>query len=374
MSVPAVKFNSKDKPEFIQALRSKVSKHFKEKNISKHANTKMKIKTVFMITLYFTPLVLMLTGGVTGLWPVMAMWFLMGMGMSGIGLAIMHDANHGSYSKNQRVNKALGFLVNFLGAYHVNWKIQHNVLHHSFTNIHDHDEDIAKNSMRFSPNQKRKKIFFFQLYYAPFLYGLMTLNWFVIKDIMNIFKYDKMNLLEKQGLTKWQAFRDVVFHKLWYAALTLALPILLVDLPWWQLVLGFLGMQFVAGLFLALVFQPAHVIEETNFYKTKDDGSVENSFAVHQLRTTANFANNSRMLSWFVGGLNFQIEHHLFPYICHVHYKEISKYVKETAKEYDLPYHQHRTFLGALKSHFTLLHQLGTGKYDRLQLAKVHAS
>ena len=149
-----VKFNVNDQPEFFKEVRKKVNQYFKENNISKHANGGMVFKTVFMLCLYFAPLVLMLTGVVSSLWPVMIMWALMGLGMAGIGMSVMHDANHGSYSKNRLVNRVLGFMINFLGGYHVNWKIQHNVLHHSFTNVEDYDEDIKIGLMRFSHNQK----------------------------------------------------------------------------------------------------------------------------------------------------------------------------------------------------------------------------
>ena len=372
MKVPSVKFNIEDQPDFVKIVRKKVDRYFKDNNISRHANFSMKAKTVFMICLYFVPLSLMLTGIVSSLWPVMAMWVLMSFGMSGIGLSIMHDANHGSYSKNKNVNKTLGFLVNFLGVYHVNWKIQHNVLHHSFTNVHEFDEDIDAPGMRFSPNQKRRKFFKFQVFYAPFIYGLMTIYWFLGRDFTHLSKYNKKNLLAGQGLTLKQALSQVIFNKLWYLTLTIILPLLLVDLPWWQIILGYLMMQFICGVTLALIFQPAHVMQETDFYKTDDKGTIENNWAIHQMKTTANFANSSRLFSWLIGSLNFQIEHHLFPNICHIHYHKISSIVKETAKEFNVPYYHHRTFFGALRSHFTLLHQLGTGAYDR-NLAKARA-
>ncbi len=365
MRPSVVKFNLKDRPEFFKELRKRVNEYFRENNISKYANLNMKLKTVFMICLYFVPLLFMLTGVVTSLWPVILMWALMGFGMAGIGLSIMHDANHGSYSRNPKVNKALGFMLNFLGGYHVNWIIQHNVLHHSSTNVHEFDEDIDKGVMRFSPNQEPKKIYKYQAFYAPFLYGIMSLYWFLAKDFMQINRYQKKDLLAGQGLTYKRALAEIIFNKAWYTILTLVLPIIILPIAWWQTLLGFLLMQFLSGLILAFIFQPAHVIEETEFFKVDSKGSVENNWAVHQLRTTANFANKSRLFSWFIGGLNYQIEHHLFPNICHVHYRHISKIVKETAKEYNVPYHQHETFIGALKSHFTLLNELGTGAYDR---------
>lgn len=365
MSVPVVKFNKQDRPDFYRVLRERVNQYFEDNHISRHANFNMKFKTVFMIFLYTTPLVLMLTGVVNSLWPVMAMWAIMGVGMSGIGLSIMHDANHGAYSSNPKVNQALGYILNFLGGYHVNWKIQHNVLHHSFTNVHGYDEDIGNTAFRFSPDVPQRPMYRYQVFYAPFLYGLMGIDWLLTKDFIRLGRYEKMDLLKDQGLTYGKAMAQIIFNKTWYVALTLALPMLVVDLPWWQTLLGFLLMQFICGLILAFIFQSAHVLEATEFYHTDESGCVENSWAIHQLRTTANFANNSTLFSWFIGGLNYQIEHHLFPNVCHVHYPKLSKIVKATAAEYNLPYYQYKTFLGALKSHFVVLNQLGTGTYDR---------
>ncbi len=363
-TTPIIKFNTQEDTEFFLEVTKRVNAYFKENNISKHANLNMKLKTAFMVTLYFTPLILMLTGVVHSLWPVMGMWALMGLGKAGIGLAVMHDANHGSYSTNKYVNNILGFLINFLGAYHVNWKIQHNVLHHSFTNVNGYDEDITNPVMRFSPDQKRRKIFKYQAFYAPFFYGIMTIFWTVSKDFVRLINYAKNGLLKRQGLTLKQAMSHMVFHKIWYLSLTIVLPILLVDVLWWQSILGFLMMHFITGLILALIFQPAHVLEDTSFFAADENGSVENNWAIHQMKTTSNYANGSTVFSWFIGGLNYQIEHHLFANICHVHYRHLSPIVKEVAEKYNVPYNQQKTFFSALTSHFKLLNQLGTGSYD----------
>ena len=365
MKVSTVKFNKQDQPEFFKVLRDRVNTYFDENNISKKANFNMKFKTAFMISLYFVPFALMITGVVTSLWAFILIWVLMGFGMSGIGLSVMHDANHGAYSKNKNINNVLGYLVNFVGAYHKNWKIQHNVLHHLNTNIEGFDGDIENPVMRFSPNQERKPIHRFQVFYAPFFYGIMTLYWMISKDFEATVKYNKKKLLGGQGLTLRKAILEVSINKAWYLALTIAVPIILTDFPWWQILLGFVLMHFICGLVLALIFQPAHVIEETDFYVADEKGMVENNWAIHQMKTTADFAHKSIFFSWFIGGLNYQIEHHLFPNICHVHYKKISGIVKKTAKEFNVTYNQHKTFFGALKSHFSLLNQLGTGSYDR---------
>lgn len=365
MKSTLAKFNVQDRPEFFKELRKRVNSYFKDNNISKYANLNMKVKTAFMVSLYFVPFILILTGVVSTVWPVLIMWMLMGFGMSGIGLSIMHDANHGSYSKNQNVNNALGFLIHFIGGYSYNWKIQHNVLHHSFTNVDGHDEDIDSGIIRLSPNQKRKGIHRFQVYYAPFFYGLMTIYWSMAKDFEQIVRYKRKDLLQTQGLTFKKAITQIIFSKIGYFALIFVLPMLLSGVLWWQTLIGYLLMHFICGLTLALIFQSAHVLEETEFFLPDENGSVENNWAIHQMKTTANFSNKSRWFSWLIGGLNFQIEHHLFPNICHVHYRKISKIVKETAEEFHVPYYQHKTFIGALKSHFTLVNKLGTGKYDK---------
>jgi len=174
MQSQVLKFNTRDKTEFYKTLRKRVNSYFNEKNITKYANHKMVIKTVFMLLLYFIPLILMLVGVADTTLSIILMWVLMGFGMSGIGLSVMHDANHGAYSKNSKTNKYLGALINLVGGYDVNWKIQHNVLHHSYTNIDGYDEDISKASVfRMSPFQEHKKYYKYQEFYAPFLYSIM---------------------------------------------------------------------------------------------------------------------------------------------------------------------------------------------------------
>ncbi len=366
MSRENVAFNDADQPEFYKVLRQRVNAYFKDNNISRHANANMVIKTITMVLVYSIPLFLLITNSIHSIGLMYLMWTIMGVGMAGIGLAIMHDANHGAYSKNQKVNDAVGFILNYIGGYHLNWRIQHNVLHHSFTNIDGYDEDIEKQGLvRFSPTQERKPIFRFQILYVPLLYGILTLYWGVFKDIEQVMRYHKLDLLKTQGLTLGKALFQIIALKIAYFILTLVLPILLLDLPWYHVVLGFVVMHFIAGMILALIFQSAHVIEETDFYEVDENGCVENNWAIHQMRTTANFANKSIFFSWYVGALNYQIEHHLFPNICHVHYRNIAPIVKATAEEFGVPYYHHTTFLGALRSHFKLLHKLGTGRYDK---------
>ncbi len=360
MQFKAIKFNKNNQPEFFNELKLRVNNYFVEHKIPTTANLNMKIKTVFMILLYLVPLVVMLSGVITNVWMMFLMWLLMGFGFAGVGLSIMHDANHGAYSKNKNVNNMLSLMLNLAGGYHINWRIQHNVLHHSFTNIFGYDEDIEKAILRMTPDQKYRKFHKFQVFYAPLLYAIMTFYWVFSKDFEQLVRYNKKGLLKSQGKTYARAFWELIATKVVYLMLTLVLPMLILPFAWWQIFLGFLLMHVIGGLSLALIFQTAHVNEDTDFFIPNEDGdSVDNSWAIHQIKTTSNFAHGSTVFSWYIGGLNYQIEHHLFPGICHIHYKNLSPIVKQTAEEFNLPYYQSKTFAGAIFSHFRLLYRLG---------------
>lgn len=370
MAKKVVRFNRKDKPEFHKELKNRVNNYFKSNNISKHANFNMVFKTVFMICLYLVPFYFILFSETMSTPLLLLSYAIMGLGMAGIGLTIMHDAIHESYSRNKYVNFALGYLIHIIGGSKSNWKIQHNVLHHSFTNINDYDEDIDNSLMRFTPATERKPHHKYQAFYAPFLYGLMTVQWALLKDFFQLVGYNKNGLVENNKLNYKSLLVELIINKAAYFTIFLALPLIITGFAWWQILIGFFVMHFVCGLTLALIFQSAHVLEETEFFDVDEKQSVENNWAIHQLKTTANFSQNNRLFSWLVGGLNFQVEHHLFPNICHVHYRNLSPIIKETAEEYGIPYHSHHSFFDALGSHFRLLNDLGTGEYDRKQEAE----
>jgi linoleoyl-CoA desaturase len=355
----AISFGSTYK-DFVGTLNKRVSNYFKANNISKQANGEMKLKTVSMFGLYLVPYFLMVTGTVTGTGWLIGLIIIMSLGLAGIGLSVMHDANHGAYSKKPWVNTVIGYSLNLIGANVFNWKIQHNVLHHTYTNVHDEDEDISpRGVLRLSPLSKWNRIHKYQFIYAWFLYGLMTIVWMVAKDFIRIVRYQKNGLVKKNGANISKEWVILIGTKIFYAGYIFVIPWLVTPFAWWQILIGFLMMHYLAGFILAIIFQPAHVIEGTSFPQPDENRGLENNWAVHQLLTTTNFGNNSKWFSWYVGGLNFQIEHHLFPGICHVHYRKISGIVKETAREFGLPYKSVKTFMNALAGHARLLKQLG---------------
>ena len=356
----SIKYAKGGNAEFYKVLKQRVNEYFKKEKVSRHANFSMIFKTICMITLYLTPFVLILTLGIES-WAVLLLWVLMGVGMAGCGLSIMHDANHGAYSKSPAINSFIGKILIFLGGNDANWRIQHNFLHHTFTNVSSMDEDIAPPPfiLRFSPHTKRYKIHRFQHVYAYFFYGLMTIMWFVSKDYTQAKRYHKLDLVKTQGLTMRRHVINIISNKLIYAFIFVALPFWLSPAPWYITLVGFLLMQFITGFILGIVFQPAHVVPTSTYPLPDKSGDIEADWAVSQMYNTANFANKSRLFSWYVGGLNYQVEHHLFPNICHVHYRKLSKIVKSTAEEFQVPYHSYKTFIGALKEHTKMLHQLG---------------
>ena len=360
MIKPKMPTFSRNYRDFTLALNKRVNDYFKVNKIGRHGNREMIIKTIFMFALYFIPYALIVTGILTSMPALICAVMVMSLGVSGIGLSVMHDANHGAYSKNARVNNFIGYSLNLVGANAFNWKIQHNLLHHTYTNVYEEDEDISpKGALRLSPHSPWKKIHKFQFIYAWFLYGLMTLSWLFFKDFERIVKYYKNGLINKQKASVTKEWIILIVTKAIFIGYIFFIPWIFTPLVWWQILIGITLMHYAAGFFLAIIFQPAHVITGTEFPLPDDENVLKYNWTVHQLHTTTNFGNKSKWFSWFVGGLNFQIEHHLFPNICHVHYRKISGIVKSTAEEFGLPYKNARTFAGALYNHLMLLKQLG---------------
>lgn len=356
--IKPVRFVSQDKSSFYNTLHSRVEAYFKDNKVPKNATAPVFFKTIVLLSAYLLPLVFIIAFQPD--WSTaLALWALMGVAMAGVGMSIMHDANHGAFSTVPIVNQILGYSLNLLGGSVENWKWQHNHLHHTFTNIVHYDDDIAdKPGLRLSPHTTLKPIHRFQWLHALVIYSLVTLYWVTAKDFLQFFRY-KENGVNKNSpaQNRWFMIRLIALKFAYFFAFV-ALPVL-VGIPFMEVAAGFLLMHMIGGIILTVIFQLAHTVEETTFPRPNAQGVVENEWAIHQLNTTVNFSRHNRLLSWYVGGLNFQIEHHLFPKICHVHYPEISNIVERTAHEFNIPYLQHRSFGHALHSHFATLRKFG---------------
>lgn len=357
-----IKFQNPEGSAFFQTLRKRVDDYFRETGLSRTANSQMVLKTIFMFTLYLTPYALMMSN-LFNPWMSLLFYFIMGIGVAGIGLSVMHDANHGAYSSNTTVNRFMSYTMDVIGGSSFNWRIQHNVLHHTYTNIVGMDEDLSSGRViRFSFQSEHKPHHKYQHIYGGFLYGLLTFVWAAYSDYTRLARYVKLGLVARVKANPTERFVKLVFVKMFYLTYALVLPIVLTDITWYQGLIGFFIAHYTAGMILSWIFQLAHVMEDNKMPIPDANGVIAQDWAIHQMETTANFGNSNKLLTWYAGGLNHQIEHHLFPGICHVHYPALSKIVKQTAQEYGVPYHAYDTFFGAAKAHIEFLRQLGQQK------------
>jgi linoleoyl-CoA desaturase len=360
-----VVFNNKNN-SFSEALNAEVKNYFTENNLKQTGDWRLYLKSIVLIPLALASYITLLT--VTT--PVIVSLFLcavLGLCIASIGFNVMHDANHGSYSESKRINYIMGLTMNALGANAFIWKIKHNIVHHTYTNIDGMDDDIAKSPvLRHCYSQAYKPLHRYQHLYMFFFYGISYILWALYTDFDKYFKRS----IHTTPINKIPMQEHILFwvSKVLYVIFYIALPIIMVGFS--NYIIGYLFMCAVVGFTLSLVFQLAHVVEITEFVDaTKNDDvrlSIEDSWAVHQMRTTANFATENKVVNWYVGGLNFQVEHHLFPKISHVHYPALSPIVQKVCKEFGVPYYNMPTMIGAIASHYRTMRKFGQEENPRM--------
>jgi linoleoyl-CoA desaturase len=355
--MPKVSFNN-SKPLFFADLKQAVDQYFTDHQIKKTGDARLYIKSLILIPaaliMYF-----LLLFQFTVMTPFVAILLcvLLGFILACIGFNVMHDACHGSYSSIKWINELLGYSLNALGGNAFIWKFKHNIIHHTYTNVDGVDDDIAKSPlMRQCQSQKWVPAHRFQHIYVVIVYAISSFAWVSMMDFNKYFK----RKVHDTPLQKMKASDHLIFwiSKLLYVVFYVWIPIHFLGAGNWAI--GFTFMHLSMGLTLAIVFQLAHVVEDLAFEKAGVDPLlIENEWAIHQVRTTANFSPSNIFISWFVGGLNYQIEHHLFPRISHVHYPVLSKIVQQKCNEHQLIYHCNETFWSALSSHFRMMKMLG---------------
>lgn len=357
--IKRIQFSKSRNNDFTKELKNRINLYFQENNKRKQGGLQLYIKAAIMFCIYTVPLLMIITNVISHPFWVIMMYVISGIGMAGIGMGIMHDANHGVLSRKNRINNIFSKSLDFVGCSSAVWKLQHNVLHHTFTNIDDHDEDIdAPFFLSFSPNTKKYWIHKFQHLYAWIFYGLTTVYWVTAKDFLALKKYRKLELI-KDGKTLTKEVFITIFWKLFYYSYVLVLPMIFntVGIGW--ILIGFFISHFITGILISVIFQLAHVMPDMSFPKADENNLIHANWFEHQLENTSNFSPNAPVLSWFIGGLNYQIEHHLFPNISHIHYRKISKIIAQTAKDYDLPYYVNENFFVAVWRHLKMLRTLG---------------
>ncbi len=349
-----LKFGKAD--PFRAELKRKVDGYFQQTGLRPRDCPRMYFKTGVILSLHALAYALLIFQAATW-WQALPLALLLGLTTVGIGFNIQHDGSHRAYSRHPWVNKCMALTLDFIGGSSYIWHWKHDIFHHTYSNINGLDADIDVGSLgRFSPHQRRRPFHRWQHYYLWPLYGFLAVKWLLYDDFRDAFtgRIGKHPIPRPKG-------REWVFFfggKIIFFTLAFALPLMLH--PAWVVASVYGIVAAITGIVLSMVFQVAHVVEEAQFPAPRSESdSIENAWAVHQVETTVDFSRNNPLVVWLVGGLNFQIEHHLFPRISHVHYPALSPIVKETCLEFGVQYSEHKSFAAGLASHFRWLRRMG---------------
>ncbi len=358
-----VTFNNKSNP-FSKALKEKVDGYFQRNNLNREGSTKLLLKALiqissalilYVVLVFFTPPTLI----------SIVLCVLLGLNLGALGFNIMHEGGHQTFSEHKWINSLSAYILNGLGGNIHIWKLKHNIAHHTYTNIEGLDSDIEIGPlMRLNDEQPRYWIHRFQHIYWVLLYGATYLMWIFYGDFE---KYFTGRISKGMTVQKFKLNEHFIFwiSKITYVGIFLLLPVLLMGIL--KVLVGYAIITFVTGLFIAIVFQLAHIVKDTSFPQADiHTNKIEQEWAIHQVTTTANFGTKSKLLYWLLGGLNFQVEHHLFPRISHIHYPQISLLVKETCQQFNIAYIEYPTLQKALAAHVFHLKRLGKqDNFDR---------
>lgn len=281
---------------------------------------------------------------------------LLAFATAAIGFNIMHDASHHAYSAKGWVNKIAALSLDMIGGSSFFWHWKHVVYHHNYANIYDFDTDIDLGVLgRFAPQSKRLPIHAFQQWYFWILYGVLVIKW-------NLYDDFRVAIQGRIGEHRYRPMRGsqlatFIIGKFAFFAIAFGTPLMFHSAL--TVVLVYLLVAFIAGIVLSVVFQLAHTVEEASFPQPQLPGHMEKSWAVHQLEATVDFARKSSVAYWLLGGLNFQIEHHLFPRMCHTNYPFIAPVVEATCRDFGIKYNVHDSFRQGVVSHFRWLRRMG---------------
>lgn len=341
--------------KFQRELNERVAAYFERTRKPRRDCPQLYLKTAILL-IAFVGLYVALVFFAQTWWQAIPLAILLGFATAGIGLNIQHDGGHDAYSDRPWINKLAAMSLDLIGGSSYVWHYRHTVLHHTYVNITGHDSDVDLGVLaRVTPHQKRYPIHRWQHFYMWPLYGLMAIRWQIFGDYLDVIKAN----VSGHPIPRPKGWDLVIFlgGKLTFLIIALGIPMMLH--PWWVVLIFYATAAMVVGITLSVVFQLSHIVEEAEFVAPTEANRIENAWAIHQVESTCDFARRSRLAAWLLGGLNYQIEHHLFPRICHVHYPAMSKIVEQTCREFAVEYNEHRTFLAGVASHFRWLRQMG---------------
>ena len=339
---------------FLKTLRGRVDAHFAGR---RRCGDPRLYRKALVIAVWFAASYGLLLAS-QSVWTQLMLCVSYALAACALAFNVFHDTHHGAFSCSKRVNAVLGRLTCIvLGPARHFWWQKHHVLHHRFTNIFKWDDDVeSRGYLRLSPRQPWRPKYRHQHRFFSLLYALNTLEWFFVKDFVQYFSQRVNPYQPAPAMTRNEKLEFWLCKAAYFGGFV-ALPFLFLPAP--RVVVGLLLFHLVMSLSLTLVFQLAHLTETAEFpVPTGTPITIEDEWAAHQMRTTTNFAMTNPLVNWFTGGLNFQIEHHLFPHISHTHYPDISAIVRRTAREFGLPYNTHHGFVDAVRSHYRMVREL----------------
>jgi len=337
-------------------LRRRVEEFFRNTGLPQRDCRQMYVKTAIILAAFAASYVLLVFFATTW-WQAFPLAVLLGLSTAGIGFNIQHDAGHGAYSNHPWINRLMAMTLDLIGGSSYVWHWKHVVVHHTYVNITGHDTDIDLGILgRLTPYQKRYEVHRWQHVYLWLIYGFLAVAWHFFSDFYEVVT----GRIGRHPIPRPRSWELVLFLGGKAIFFTLAFVTPLLFHAAWVVLLFYVVTAFVLGIALSIVFQLAHAVEQAEFPMPRPDTScIDNTWAIHQVETTVDFARRSRAAAWLLGGLNFQIEHHLFPRVCHVNYPAISPVVESTCREFGVRYVEHTSFCAGLASHYRRLRRMG---------------
>jgi linoleoyl-CoA desaturase len=342
--------------DFRKTLNERVDAYLRDNHLPARDVPAMYWKTAVVLAWWLVTYLLLILGHFPG-WANLVLCLVWAFAIASVGFNVMHDANHGGYSDHPMVNKIVSLSAEMLGMSGFRWRTKHNVWHHTYTNIAGFDDDVETfGLMRLTPRLPWKPFYRAQAWYYPLIYSMIAFD-FILRDFMMALfgKSDANHVYPKMSVSD-----KVIFWggKIFYFLIVIVIPLQV--FPWWQVLIGFVLMMLTVGMIMAVVFQLAHINGDVEFPEPVGSPQhIDNEWAVHQVETTADFAPTNWLLNFYVGGLNYQIEHHLLPHVCHLNYPRLAPIVKATCAEFGIRYTCYSTWREAFTCHLRELQALG---------------
>jgi linoleoyl-CoA desaturase len=326
------------------------------KGIRTRALIQLHLKTVIAIVLPIIGWIVLMTAS-PGIPLGIACLLVVGLGAMLVAFCVQHDANHGASFRSRRFNRIVGFSADaMLGFSSYAWRVKHNVAHHTYTNVDNYDDDISQVPLaRLLPVQSSKPWYRLQHFYIWPMYSLMVLRMQAFGDIAALVRgrIGRSRLRMPRG---WD-LAGIVSGKLVYIGWAIVIPLFIY--PWWVVVVAYVSVAMVVGLVTATTFQLAHCVDEATYRSDDELGDGQTVWAVHQIESTVDFCPRNPVLTWVLGGLNYQIEHHLFPRLPHTLYPQIAGIVRSRAERHGVRYTCQPSLWRALCSHASHVREMG---------------